>query len=656
MYMLHAWEGEVFEPVIDSITTSEILSSRPRSELESGGEHLDMWNRTFAEVEQMAEDTDADTCSLDRGKEYFYRLLRMAVSRDERILSLAEKYFTISDLIAIGNRIIGSGLIGGKSVGLLLARAILRKDNPRVADILEVHDSFYIASDVFYTFLVRNGCWWLRQSLRNPEGFVQVAKEARRLILRGSFPDYLVTRFSDMLDYFGQSPIIVRSSSLLEDNFGNAFAGKYESVFCANQGSRTQRLADFISAIRTVYASTLSENALRYRAKRGLLEQDEQMSLLVQRVSGSRCDSLFYPHMAGVGYSFNPYVWSDDIDPESGMLRMVFGLGTRAVDRTDDDFTRLVALNAPQRRPGMVAEDPIRYSQRKVDVIDLGANQLVAKDFSDVVRESPCLPVKLFGTAATSSGDRSHGHLAGIDPSRLTLTFDPILENTGFVNDMREMLDTLEKAYDHPVDVEFTCNVLADQSHKINLVQCRPLQMKGTGRVVQPPDDLTDDDIVLRTSQAVVGQSRVTEIDGLIYVVPADYDALSLSDKYEVARLIGRVVHSQCQSCPTTIMLIGPGRWGTTTPSLGVPVTFAEINRVSVLCEVAQMRDNLVPEISFGSHFFSEIVEMEMLYLALSPGAQDAVLKESLLLDAPNKLNEFLQRRVASLPQYGKSD
>ena len=118
-------------------------------------------------------------------------------------------------------------------------------------------------------------------------------------------------QFAEMLDYFGQSPIIVRSSSLLEDNYGNAFAGKYESVFCANQGSPQKRLEDFLSAVRTIYASTMSEEALRYRAHRGLLDRDEQMALLVQRVSGGLHGDLFFPQVAGVGLSYNPYVWNE---------------------------------------------------------------------------------------------------------------------------------------------------------------------------------------------------------------------------------------------------------------------------------------------------------------------------------------------------------
>jgi hypothetical protein len=279
---------------------------------------------------------------------------------------------------------------------MLLARAIVRNQNPELANTLEPHDSFYIGSDVFYTFLVRNGVWWMRQKQRNPETFMDDAGLARQRILAGAFPSYIMKQFEEMLEYFGQSPIIVRSSSLLEDNFGNSFAGKYVSVFCANQGPKERRLEDFLAAVRTIYASTMSEEALRYRERRGLLDSDEQMALLVMRVSGAKYGNNFFPQAAGVGFSFNPYAWSEYIDPSAGVLRLVFGLGTRAVDRSDDDYTRIVALNAPQRRPESNFDEVRQYAQRRVDYLDLTANQLVSSYFPDVIAESPGVPVEIF--------------------------------------------------------------------------------------------------------------------------------------------------------------------------------------------------------------------------------------------------------------------
>jgi hypothetical protein len=456
-------------------------------------------------------------------------------------------------------------------------------------------------------------------------------------MVTGAFPPYVLRQFEEMLDYFGQSPIIVRSSSLLEDNFGNSFAGKYESVFCANQGPREKRLQDFLSAIRTIYASTMSEKALSYRLQRGILDRDEQMALLVQRVSGSVYDNYYYPQIAGVALSVNPYVWNETIDPEAGMLRLVFGLGTRAVDRSDDDYTRVVALNAPDRRPETNFDEVRRYSQRRVDVLDLEANQLISDSFANVVRRSPELKLSLFA----SRGEAQAGDDAR-DPFPWVLTFDRLFQETPFVEDMRDMLRILQGAYDYPVDVEFTTNFFSDGLYKINLVQCRPLQVKGGGAITEAPPSLRPEDIILEAHGAVIGQSRRATIDRLIYVDPGVYGQLPVADRYAVAKLIGQVAHVEGAGRPLTIMLLGPGRWGTTTPSLGVPVRFADINTVSVMCEIVAMRDDLVPDVSLGTHFLNELIELDILYLALFPMRADNRLNKAFFDAQPNRLAELL--------------
>jgi hypothetical protein len=669
MYMLHGWKGQQFPPVTESSTIAEILTSLPWSGLDSVRSRLGVWNRRFHEAAEYAAAEGTVPVSAgtmrsmvaetglspsladqhgqdDRGTQLLHDLLRMAISRDERVLRLAEKYITLDDVLAVWRRMIGTGLIGGKSVGMLLARAILKRANPRWNDLLEAHDSFFIGSDVFYTFLVQNGCWWLRQKQTNPDTFLEGMEEARRRILMGVFPDYIRKEFADMLDYFGQSPIIVRSSSLLEDAFGNAFAGKYESVFCANQGPHQKRLEDFMSAVRTIYASTMSEKALRYRAQRGILDRDEQMSLLVQRVSGFRYQTLFYPQIAGVGLSFNPYVWNEYIDPAAGMLRLVFGLGTRAVDRSDDDYTRVVSLSAPERRPEADADEIRQYSQHKVDVIDLEANQLVASSFPHVAHQSPELPIDMF-----ASRDRALANLAEERGMRnvfpWVLDFDRLLTETPFVADMRQMLQTLQAAYEYPVDTEFTANFFAPDRYKINLVQCRPLQVASSGVATAVPENLKAEDVILEAHGAVIGQSRVCPVERLVYVVPSVYGQLPIGDRYAIARLIGRVMHLPESQRPKHVMLIGPGRWGTTTPSLGVPVAFAEIDTAAVLCEIVAMRDDLVPDVSLGTHFFNELVELDLLYLALFPNRKNNAWNREYLERSPNRLAELLPDEAA---------
>ncbi|HHH75764.1 MAG TPA: pyruvate, phosphate dikinase, partial [Phycisphaerae bacterium] len=371
MNMLHIWDDDKLTPIPDSTTITDVVTSTPWPGLQSASYRMvGMWDRRFMQGEDILNtDPDSTSSAKEQNKiatDTFHSLLRQIISRDNNILKLAEKYFTMADLIHIWKRMIGSGLVGGKAVGMLLARAILNKTDPQWSQFIEAHDSFYVGSDIFYTFLVENQCWDIREKQKDPATFLDDAAQARELITTGNFPDYIVKRFSDMLDYFGQSPIIVRSSSLLEDAFGNAFAGKYDSVFCANQGTPDQRLEEFIKAVKIVYSSTMSENALTYRAQKKVLDRDEQMALLVQRVSGAPYGQRFFPQVAGVGFSYNPYVWSKSIDPEAGMLRLVFGLGTRAVDRHDDDYARLVALNAPTKRPESNIDDQLRHSQRSV--------------------------------------------------------------------------------------------------------------------------------------------------------------------------------------------------------------------------------------------------------------------------------------------------
>ncbi|OHB68876.1 MAG: pyruvate, phosphate dikinase [Planctomycetes bacterium RBG_13_62_9] len=638
MNMLHAWKGDEFETVTSSILISSILSSVNWSDLNSDT-RPGFRKRTFMEAQSLLDAVKAGRCPPPREQATFHHLCRMAISRDPDMLKLVARYFTLEDVLGIWKRMIGSGLIGGKTVGMLVARSILKRHSPRFADLLEEHDSFYIGSDVFYTYLVRNGVWWLRQKQRNPQTFLEGAVQARQRILMGQFPDYLLKQFEQMLDYFGQSPIIVRSSSLLEDNFGNSFAGKYESVFCPNQGPRERRLEDFLSAVRTIYASTMSEKALRYREQRGLLDHDEQMALLVMRVSGAMHGRYYYPQAAGVGFSFNPYVWHESIDPKAGVLRLVFGLGTRAVDRSDDDYTRLVALNAPQRRPECNFEQVRQYAQRRVDYLDLQANRVMSGHFLDVIEDSADVPVEMFASADESvdAGSRTAKKV-------WVPTFDNLLSTTDFVKDMREILQVLQEAYDYPVDVEFTLNFVDDRSYKIHLVQCRPLPVKGIEASRPPASTVSKADTIIEAGGAVIGHSRHIRIDRFVYVVPSVYSRLPLQDRYEIARLIGRLNNLTESPAPGCTMLLGPGRWGTSDPFLGIPVAFAEINRASVLCEIVAMRENLVPDVSLGTHFLNELVETDMLYLALFPQQGNNYLHTGWFENSPNRLLELLPR------------
>ncbi len=641
IYTLHAWEGDEFIPVTHSAVATEVMASAAGYVLETASYQMGVWNRMFLQAEEILDAHRQGECSKQKVDEVFNKLLRMSITREERLLDLARRYFELSDILEIRKRMNGTGFIGGKSVGMLLARAILTKKDSRWEEKLEAHDSFYIGSDVFYTYLVLNDCWWLRKKQKDPATFLDVTEEAQQRIMNGTFPNYIIKRFEDMLDYFGQSPIIVRSSSLMEDNFGNTFAGKYESVFCANQCSRKKRLENFMNAVRIIYASSMSEEALTYRERRGLLDQDEQMALLVQRVSGDWYNNFFYPQISGVGISYNPYAWSNNIDPEAGVLRIVFGLGTRAVERTDDDYTRIVALNNPNLRPESGRDEIRRYTQRKVDVLDQESNQQLACFLEDVVKQSKDLPFHYFSSRDEELEQIARG-IGKKDIFTSSLSFQTILNQTPLVQDLRDILQTLEEAYVHPVDIEFTVNFFDLENYKINLLQCRPVQRKGSSAIEEPSHIIKDENLLLKSSGSVIGHSRAEKVDRIIYVVSSVYGELPINDRYSIARLIGKLTRLERGSDNKKVMLIGPGRWGTSTPSLGIPVSFAEISSASIICEIVEMRENLIPDVSLGTHFFSNLVELDMLYMAIHPQKEENFLNQQLLLSFPNQLEKLL--------------
>jgi len=565
------------------------------------------------------------------------------IGHEKRILSLARENFSLEDLLNIKSRLVGTGFIGGKAVGMLLANNIISKE-PSLdwKQYLEPHDSFYVGTDVFYTYIVENGWWNLRMEQKTEQGYFKVASVLKREMLHGKFPDEVRAKFQEMIDYFGQSPIIIRSSSLLEDAFGNAFAGKYESVFCANQGNPEERYAHFEDAVRSVYASTLNENALTYRLQRGLEKQDEQMALLIQRVSGSHHKSYFFPDLAGVGVTHNTFVWNPDLDPKAGMLRLVFGLGTRAVNRVENDYPRIIALDAPLLRPLAGMDDVRKYSQHQVDLLDTKENTFTTMPLQKLLGEK--LDLKGLDLIVESDYQmaRRMRELGIPEKQFWILTYEKLLSGTNFTQIMQKILKTLQNSYKYPVDIEFTVNFTKDGKPVINLLQCRPLQTRGWQGKVEIPSQIQPEKILFQCEQYFMGGSISQPLKKIIYVEPKAYTQLPQAQKYEIARLVGRLNRQITDKENEPTILFGPGRWGTTTPTLGIPVNFYEINNITVLVEMTYEGGDLMPELSFGTHFFQDLIEGEVFYVALFLRKENVILNREWLSQTPNLLTDFL--------------
>ena len=638
MFLPHMQQGGKFAPVISSIDASKLFSHISQKSPGDSARFLDHWDRLFMKADNL---TGIEPDS-KKAKELVKKLCGIMIGREKRISHLAQENFTLEDLMDIKGRLVGSGFIGGKAAGMLIAQKILSKDKSfDWNQNLESHDSFYVGSDIFYSYIVENGWWKLLMKQKTKDGYFETAPEMKENILRGKFPEQIRERFQEITEYFGQSPIIVRSSSLLEDSFGNAFAGKYESLFLVNQGDPQQRYNEFEEAVRRVYASTMDANALEYRLQRGLDQQDEQMALLVQRVSGSYKNGYFFPDLAGVGVSYNTFVWNSELDAAAGMLRLVFGLGTRAVDRVEDDYPQTIALDKPLLRPYGKKADAVKFSQHKVDLLDTNQNCLSTVDFSDLLKEDININLKLLATKDLQL-ERKIKELGLNTQKSWLLTFEKLLSKTNFTQVMQKLLKTLESNYKYPVDVEFTINFIDDDSFRINLVQCRPLQTKGLKANVQIPKDIKSDNILFSSSGFTMGGCISQQIRRIIYIEPQAYVEASISQKYSIARVIGKLNRQIISREVMPTILLGPGRWGTTTPSLGVPVSFSEINKIAVLVEIAYHGGNLMPELSFGTHFFQDLVESDIFYSALFPQKESVAFNSEQLLEMPNMLTSFL--------------
>ncbi len=593
-------------------------------------QNLDSYERFIQQARTRCGDGELD-------KKTCRKIIKSMLTQDNKMAALIEKYFEPEDYFYIKDRMIGTGSIGGKACGMLLARKICEKMLPGFIGHSEPHDSFYIGTDVFYSYIVDNGYWKLRLEQKKEEGYFKIGERLRDSLQNGSFSESVREQLRRLLEYFGQSPIIVRSSSFLEDGFGNAFAGKYESVFCVNAAPPEERLAMLEKAIKTVYASTMDRSALEYREYRKLQKSDEQMAVLVQRVSGTRFGEYFYPCAAGVGFSYSLYRWSDELSAEAGMLRLVAGMGTRAVDRTEGDYPRLVNLDKPQSSVFTRAAEKHRYSQHKLDVLDFSSNDIKEKSLNQIADTLPrwYKDLVLEHDREAEEFFRQKGEYKDV----CFVSCQGVLNNTGFTELMKGILKTLEHCYGCPVDIEYTVNFSESGDFIVNLLQCRPLTIwKQATSIIVPP--LRKENILFEVKNSFMSSSAQEKIDAVIYIKSHEYYKYPYTKKSAITSAIDKI-NSYYKSSGKKVLLMTPGRIGTSSPELGVPAGFANISSFSAICEYSDSTAGYMPELSYGSHMFLDLVEADMFYIAVFDDERTLCFNPSLLNNIPDIFGEI---------------
>ena len=553
------------------------------------------------------------------------------LTTEARMEKLILKHFTASDFNEVLEHRVGQGLIGGKACGLVVARKLIEVNLPEFAEYMLPHDSFFIGTDVFFEYLAKNNCLGLRRKHRIEMENFKGVDELRNRIISGRFSDSIREEFKKLLKHFEGTPVIVRSSSLMEDGYGNAFSGKYESVFCTNQGSEEERLTEFEDAVRKVYGSTMNPSAIEYRRKRKLLGLDEQMALLVQKVEGKQYGDLYFPLAAGMGCSYNPYKWMENLNPDAGMLRVVVGLGTRAVQRTPGDYPRLVGLDRAQVNIHSTSADRHKYSQRQVDVIDLANKKIMTKMYDQVTDRLPDWEKKFVLSRDTDAERR----LAQRRVYRKIFFADcqGLADNKAFIRMMRKILTMLEREYECPVDIEFALEGREDGAWLLNLYQCRPLTMTASETFKMPEG--VEEEFLFDLRRTSMRRSKRQRLDRIVWIDPQAYFEYPYAKKADVGRMLGQINHYY-EKGDTKLMLLTPGRIGTSSPELGVSAVYADISQFSAICEVAYSKAGYDPELSYGSHMFQDLVEADVFYGAISENSRTKLYQPQMLEQFPD--------------------
>ncbi len=581
-------------------------------------------------------------------------LLRRLFTDQIGFINTAKSVVSIRDFYELSRRVLaprGShGRLGGKSAGMFLAWQVVR-NSPEYKDVLQdigVPRTWYVASDAVLAFVRYNGLdeiydmkyLDIDQVRQQYPHVVQTFKSAE-------FPPELEKGLAAILDDLGDVPLIVRSSSLLEDRTGSAFSGKYKSLFLANQGTKPDRLQALKDAVAEVYASIFGPDPLEYRAERNLLDVHEEMGLMIQEVVGTRVGRYWLPAFSGVALSTNEFRWSPRIRREDGLLRLVPGLGTRAVDRLSDDYPVLLAPGQPGLRVNPTPEEQIRYTPRSVDVINLETNEFETISAGALLREyGNELPLLKRTVSIVEDGHLRPPRALGEDFEEVEalFTFEGLAADSPFIGQAATLLHILERDLAMPVDLEF-----AADGNQLYLLQCRSQSYSAAVTPAPIPRNLPADDVVFSANRHI-SSGTVPELTHVVYVVPERYTELpEREDLRAVARLVGRL---NTVLPRRNFVLIGPGRWGSRGDiHLGVPVTYADINNTSLLCEVARQKGSYVPDLSFGTHFFQDLVEAEIRYLPLYPDDSGTAFNEAFLMDSPNTLPELLpeQARLADV-------
>ena len=527
---------------------------------------------------------------------------------------------TYSDAIAFAR--IGEGSLGGKARGLAFMNSMLVKycqyakyENVRVT----IPRTVVVATDYFDAFIRNNGLEYvLTTEMTDEEILSEFVSSTLPYKLREALKAYVRTV---------SGPLAVRSSSKLEDSHYQPFAGIYSTYMIPyTEGNEDRQLRLLQKAIKSVYASTYFAASKAYVQSSQNLIAEEKMAVVIQEVCGTEQDGLFFPTLSGVARSINYYPIGDET-PEEGVCNIALGLGKLVVD---GGRTLRFSPRYPQKvLQTSTPELALRDTQNEVLALSLKPEEF-RTSIDDAVNLHRLDIAQIAGLRnarfVCSVWDRDNERISDspFDRGRKVITFNNILKYNTFplADIIGDILRLGAEEMRCPVEVEFAVNmdVQAGEQQIFNLLQIRPIIDNQDNRPIDwSKVDVSD---ALVYGQNALGIGMMGDIADIIYIKSNTFDSLS-TEKIAEELL---EFNNRMQDEKRSYILVGPGRWGSSDPFLGVPVKWNHISEAKVIVECGIEKFEVEP--SQGTHFFQNVTSLGVGYLTINPFRGDGIFRE----------------------------
>ena len=520
----------------------------------------------------------------------------------------------------------GEGSLGGKARGLAFLNSLVYKH--KLADKYEnvkisIPRTVVIATDYFDQFILENDLQYVIDSEVSDEEILSEFVAAR-------LPEKLVEQLRVYVN-MARSPFAVRSSSKLEDSSYQPFAGVYSTYMIPLVENRDQMLRMLGKAIKSVYASVFYSGSRTYIQTTGNLLSEEKMAVVVQSICGSKHDGLYYPMISGVARSVNFYPIGNE-KPEDGIVNLAFGLGKTVVDGGN-------TLRFSPRFPKKILQlsDPklaLRDTQKQMYALDLrpGAFKISTNDGVNLAQPSiaevlPLFPYpELVASTFSIENNRMVPGITAMGPR--VISFDSILKYGRFplAQILTDVLAICKKALMCDVEMEFALDVTPNSKGQeliLKLLQVRPVPEFGDdrGMTVEKADEMISNKLI--TSTKALGSGFVEGMKYIVCVPSATFDSAKTREMAaEVAR-----INNKIKAEGSSYLLLGPGRWGSSDPWLGIPVVWSDISEAKMIVETAIPGYRIEP--SQGTHFFQNITSLGVGYLTVDTVYGDGMVDET---------------------------